>query len=147
MTLPIICANIIFQQTQLTARHSPTRATATYELFIRQLSVPFHDCPPFFTTWKQIVYDLENGGPFTKCNNDLTVPPGFETYATFTFNTTRESVFWAHCGLHSDMLWTTSTKSGQGHSKILSQIIDISYHMCKFRITVDCLCSWILNVT
>jgi hypothetical protein len=49
---------------------------------------------------------------------------------------TQGPVLRAYSSLHTGVLWTAATKSGQGHRKLLSQIIDISYHMCKFRIIV-----------
>jgi hypothetical protein len=116
-TLPIIGANIIFQEARLTVQHSPTWATATYQLFITWLPVPSQDCRHSFATWKQIIYDLESSVPLAECKNDLNALSGFETYATFGFMACQVPVFRAHCDLYTDVLWTTCTKPGQGTAK------------------------------
>jgi hypothetical protein len=101
ITLPIIGANIIFQEAQLTVQHSPTHATATYQLLIRWLLVPSHNCPHSFAIWKPIIYDLESDVPFAECKNNLHGLSGFRTYATFAFMATQKPVLRAHFGLHT----------------------------------------------
>jgi hypothetical protein len=79
-------------------------ATAIYQLFIRQLPVSSHNCPCFFATRKQIVYDLESCVPVAECKKDLTALSSFETYAPFPFMSTQVPVLRAHCGLHTAVL-------------------------------------------
>jgi hypothetical protein len=57
---------------------------------------------------------------------------GDETNATIAFRVLR-----AHCSLHTDVLWTASTKPGQGTAKFCHKLY-ISYHLCKFKIIVEC---------
>jgi hypothetical protein len=94
---------------------------------------PFlHEGKPFMT-WR-----VESGVPLADCKNDLPAPAGFETYATFTFMATEGPVLRSHCGLHTDVYTTRRLYEYRPrNSKILSEIIDSSYHGHKFRIIVE----------
>jgi hypothetical protein len=54
----------------------------------------------------------------------------------FCIMTAKRPVLGTQCDLHTALY--SIYKVRPGNSKILAQIIDISYHTCKFRIIVEC---------
>jgi hypothetical protein len=137
MTLPIVGATIIFQEARLTAWHSPTHAIATYQLFIRHLPTPSHDCPHSFATWKQTVWPGKRRSIHwmqkrPSCVVRLWNLCHFCIYSHLSASVLTSLWFTHRCVVNCYY------EARPGNSNILSQIIDISYHKCKFGIIVEC---------